>query len=163
MRPQPILRYQMDNSAPLAGSFRVSNEQSVVTVYFRPGCPYCVSLRRSLRRAKVDFEEVNIWEHPEATTIVRTIADGNETVPTVLVGAIPLVNPSAQEILAVLNGTGPSVCRRSRRLGRLLRCYAVATVIAASFAVDALGHSDLSWALDGVAVAVYLVFPGVQR
>jgi hypothetical protein len=31
-------------------------------------------------------------------------------------------------------------------------------LIVASFAVESAGHSGLSWALDGVAVAVYLAF-----
>jgi len=163
MRPQSISRYPVEQFSSLTGSPCVSDAQPAVTVFWRPGCPYCASLRRGLRRANVEIEEVNIWERPEAAATVRAIAGGNETVPTVVVGTIPLVNPSAQEVLAVLNGTDPSVPRHSRSLGRLLRWCAVAAVVAASFAVDALGHPGLSWALDGVALAVYLAFRVVQR
>jgi mycoredoxin len=32
-----------------------------VTVFWRPGCPYCWRLRSKLRRAGVQVDEVNIW------------------------------------------------------------------------------------------------------
>lgn len=75
---------------------------SAVTVYWRPGCPFCSSLFRQLERADIDHERVNIWEHPEAAAVVRSIANGNETVPTVVVGSIGMVNPSAAQVAAAL-------------------------------------------------------------
>ena len=47
---------------------------------------------------------MNIWDDPDAAAIVRSIARGNETVPTVLVGGVGLVNPSVREIQAALAG-----------------------------------------------------------
>jgi mycoredoxin len=72
---------------------------SEVTVYSRPGCPFCTSLRAGLQRAGLDFTEVDIWREPEAAAVVRSIADGNETVPTVVIGDWKAVNPSAPEVL----------------------------------------------------------------
>jgi glutaredoxin-like protein len=69
-----------------------------VTVYTRPGCPYCFMLRRGLRKRKVTFTEVNIWQDPAAAAAVRAVADGNETVPTVHVAEQWLVNPKAAEV-----------------------------------------------------------------
>lgn len=69
-----------------------------ITVYTRPGCPFCFMLRRGLRRRRVPFVEVNIWEHPDAAAAVRAVADGNETVPTVHVAGQWLVNPSASRV-----------------------------------------------------------------
>ncbi|HZN73701.1 MAG TPA: glutaredoxin domain-containing protein [Micromonosporaceae bacterium] len=69
-----------------------------ITVYSRPGCPYCFLLRRGLRRRHLAFTEVNIWTDPEAAAAVRAVADGNETVPTVHVAGEWLVNPSAAEV-----------------------------------------------------------------
>ena len=43
---------------------------------------------------------VNIWDDAAAAAIVRSVANGNETVPTVMVGTIALVNPRVSEILA---------------------------------------------------------------
>jgi mycoredoxin len=72
-----------------------------VTVYTRPGCPYCFRLRWGLRRRRVTFTEVNIWEDPEAAAAVRAVADGNETVPTVHVAGRWLVNPRAATVHAL--------------------------------------------------------------
>lgn len=81
---------------------------SDVTVYVRPGCPYCFMLRRSLRLRGVAFTEVNIWEDPSAAAAVRAVADGNETVPTVHVAGQWLVNPSGRKVarLALTSGDG---------------------------------------------------------
>ena len=74
-----------------------------VTVYWRPGCPFCAMLRAGLRHHDVAYTEVNIWEDADAAAFVRSVARGNETVPTVTVGTVSLVNPSAREV-AVLVG-----------------------------------------------------------
>jgi glutaredoxin-like protein len=76
-----------------------------VLVYTRPGCPYCFMIRRGLRKRKVPFTEVDIWQDPEAAAAVRAVADGNETVPTVHVGGQWLVNPRAAKV-AELAGVG---------------------------------------------------------
>jgi glutaredoxin-like protein len=69
-----------------------------VVVYSRPGCPFCTMLRSGLKLRGVPFREVNIWEHPDAAAFVRSVARGNETVPTVSIGDVSLVNPSAKEV-----------------------------------------------------------------
>jgi len=89
-------------------------EVPVVEVYWRPGCPFCRMLLRSLRRSGLVLREVNIWEDPEAAARVRSVADGNETVPTVFIGDQALVNPSMRQVLHAA-GTQP----RPRSLGRL--------------------------------------------
>lgn len=72
-----------------------------IVVYSRPMCPYCFMLRSALRRADLPFTEVNIWDDPQAAAFVRSVADGNETVPTVAIGAVALVNPSAARVREV--------------------------------------------------------------
>lgn len=76
------------------------------TVYWRPGCPFCSSLFRQLDRAGIAYERVNIWEHPDAAATVRSIANGNETVPTVVVGTVGMVNPSGAQVAAALAAAG---------------------------------------------------------
>lgn len=71
----------------------------VVEVYWRPGCPFCRGLLRSLRKSGLVLREVNIWEDPEAAARVRSVADGNETVPTVFIDELALVNPSSRQVL----------------------------------------------------------------
>lgn len=73
-----------------------------VQFYWRPGCPFCVSLRRGLSRQGIEFEAVNIWEDPDAAARVRSVANGNETVPTVFVGDQALVNPTAAQVASLL-------------------------------------------------------------
>ena len=75
-----------------------ANRQVPVTVYSRPGCPYCYLLRRGLRRRHIAFTEVNIWTDPAAAAAVRAAADGNETVPTVHVAGQWLVNSRAATV-----------------------------------------------------------------
>jgi glutaredoxin-like protein len=74
-----------------------------VTVYWRPGCGFCRALRRGLDRVGLDRTEVNIWEDPQAAARVRSVAGGNETVPTVFVDDHALVNPAVAEVVAVLD------------------------------------------------------------
>lgn len=77
------------------------NVQAVpVTIYWRPGCVYCVRLRRGIRRAGVVTHEINIREDLASAAVVRSLAWGNETVPTVTVGATSMVNPSVREVMA---------------------------------------------------------------
>ena len=71
-------------------------------VYWRPGCPFCAMLRAGLRLKRVPFRGVNLWHDPEAAAFVRSVARGNETVPTVSVGSVSLVNPSAGEVAALV-------------------------------------------------------------
>jgi hypothetical protein len=106
--------------------------------------------------------EVNIWDHPEAAAAVRRIAGGNETVPTVVVGDIGLVNPTVSKVLEAVAVAAPEHLAAvieppaGRRGVARLRWAIVGSLIVASFSVDALGHPGLSWALDGVALATYL-------
>ncbi|GLV89536.1 hypothetical protein Slala04_09900 [Streptomyces lavendulae subsp. lavendulae] len=74
-----------------------------VTLYWRPGCVFCIKLRTQLRAARIPYRKVNIWRDPDAAAFVRGVADGNETVPTVVVpGHPPMVNPSLTEIRTAL-------------------------------------------------------------
>ncbi|MEO5899437.1 MAG: glutaredoxin domain-containing protein [Ilumatobacteraceae bacterium] len=75
---------------------------ATVTFYWRPGCPFCRSLAGGLQRAGVEFESVNIWEDANAAAFVRSVANGNEVVPTVAIGATSLVNPSPAEVVRLL-------------------------------------------------------------
>ena len=53
------------------------------------------------------MNERNIWDNPDDAAIVRSIADGNETVPTVVIGPVGLVNPSVKQVKATLAEHAP--------------------------------------------------------
>ena len=88
------------------------NEQTVSTVvhfFWRPGCPFCAALRFRLKRHGVEVNEINIWEDPAAAAFVRSVAGGNETVPTIAVGDSALVNPSPQAVIDLLSDIAPQL------------------------------------------------------
>jgi mycoredoxin len=72
-------------------------------VYWRPGCQFCLRLRLRLGRRASTAYWVNIWADPAAAATVRSIADGNETVPTVVAGGEQRVNPNPQWVRDHLN------------------------------------------------------------
>jgi glutaredoxin-like protein len=73
-----------------------------VTVYWRPGCVFCLRLRLVLRWHRLSVRQVNIWEDPDAAAFVRSVAGGNETVPTVVIDGHPIVNPAPSQVVAAL-------------------------------------------------------------
>ncbi|MGH8994514.1 MAG: glutaredoxin domain-containing protein [Acidimicrobiales bacterium] len=143
----------------------------LVTVYWRPGCPYCAALRRGLRRAGLVTTEVNIWTDPGAAVIVRSIAGGNETVPTVVVAGNGLVNPKVRTVLDAVQAVAPDLvgskrpARGVRRASVLvgLQWTVVIALVVASFAVEAAGHAGASWAIDGVNLAIFGGFRFLRR
>jgi mycoredoxin len=74
-----------------------------IVMYARPGCPFCTMLRADLAAAGLSYQERNIWQDPEAAAAVRAAANGNETVPTINIGDVWMVNPSVDEIQQVLH------------------------------------------------------------
>jgi mycoredoxin len=69
-------------------------------IYWRPGCRFCLGLRLRLGPAARKAHWVNIWQDPQAAAAVRAIADGNETVPTVVAGDESRVNPDLAWVLS---------------------------------------------------------------
>ncbi|QIX27164.1 hypothetical protein ncot_11560 [Nocardioides sp. JQ2195] len=72
---------------------RLPASERAVVIYWRPGCAYCARLRFRLGRGGRRATWVNIWQDPEAAAFVRSVNDGNETVPTVLIDGRPTTNP----------------------------------------------------------------------
>ncbi len=73
-----------------------------VDFYWRPGCPFCMMLEKGLEKKGIEMVKHNIWEDSKAADYVRSVADGNETVPTVKIGEQVRVNPSAREVEKLL-------------------------------------------------------------
>ena len=64
-------------------------------------------LERNLDRLGLPLDKRNIWDDPESAATVRSIANGNETVPTVVVGERRMVNPSVNQVVAALEAEAP--------------------------------------------------------
>lgn len=78
-----------------------------VHFYWRPGCGFCAMLRRGLDKAGIETVDHDIWDDPDDAAIVRHYANGNETVPTIVVGDVGMVNPSARQVGEHLAGHAP--------------------------------------------------------
>lgn len=101
-----------------------------VTVYWRPGCMFCSSLIRELDGSGLRYRKRNIWQDEKAATFVRSVARGNETVPTVQVGPVALVNPTPRDVMAAVAQHSPDLLpegyeppqpgRFTRLLGKVL-------------------------------------------
>jgi len=78
-----------------------------ITFYWRPGCGFCTALERRLARLGLPLDKRNIWEDPDAAAVVRSIANGNETVPTVVVGELAMVNPGVDRVRQAIEAEAP--------------------------------------------------------
>ncbi len=82
-------------------------DQTPVVIHWRPGCGFCSALLRGVEDTPLAYDTANIWEDEEAAAFVRSVADGNETVPTVRVGDVALVNPTVRQLLQAVAEHAP--------------------------------------------------------
>lgn len=86
---------------------------NAVMVLRRDGCGFCSRLQRALGRTDLPVRYVDVWagtpEADAAMAVVRAITGGSETVPTVVVGNVGLVNPSVDQIRAAIAAHAPSL------------------------------------------------------
>lgn len=78
-----------------------------VVIYWRPDCVFCLDLLLRLKWTRLRYRKVDIRKDAGARAFVRSVADGNETVPTVVVAGRALVNPSKRELIAVVRERAP--------------------------------------------------------
>jgi glutaredoxin len=93
-----------DDSAP-----DTADTATRIDLYWRPGCGFCSMLQRKLDQLGIERFEHNIWDDADDAAIVRSHANGNETVPTVVIGGIGFVNPSAGELVGFLTEHHPDL------------------------------------------------------
>jgi len=86
-----------------------------ITFYWRPGCGFCWRLERALNKADIPLVRHNIWDDDEAAAAVRAIARGNETVPTVVIGPVGLVNPSPRQVVDTMREHTPHLLPEALR------------------------------------------------
>jgi len=80
---------------------------TAIEFYWRPGCPFCMRLESKLNSEGIPLDKRNIWEDRKAAEFVRSVADGNETVPTIRIGEESRVNPSPREVKKILKNVAP--------------------------------------------------------
>lgn len=81
--------------------------RETITVYGHPACPGVGPVRAMLSQSKVEYHYINIRQDPEAAARVRTINNGNESVPTLVFhDGSTLTEPSANELKQKLESLG---------------------------------------------------------
>jgi len=69
------------------------------TMFTTPWCGYCRTLKGQLDREGIDFDMVDIEQHPEAAETVAQANGGNQTVPTlVFADGSTQTNPSVAQV-----------------------------------------------------------------
>ncbi len=89
-------------TGPIQGSIKTQQANQQARLYWRPGCVFCLRLRFVLWLHHLSVRRINIWADPDAAGYVRSVANGNETVPTVVIDGQPFVNPSPRQVVADL-------------------------------------------------------------
>ncbi|WP_218975427.1 glutaredoxin domain-containing protein [Tessaracoccus massiliensis] len=77
--------------------------QRRVVIYWRPGCIFCQRLKGGLGSDGGKATWINIWHDEDAAAFVRSVNDGNEVVPTVVIDGQPHTNPAPQLVLDALS------------------------------------------------------------
>ncbi|WP_265444816.1 glutaredoxin domain-containing protein [Flexivirga meconopsidis] len=77
-----------------------------VTIYWRPGCPFCTRLEAIIGADRSKAQWRNIWQDADAAEFVRSVNDGNEVVPTVVIDGIPMTNPDPAVVKEALAAKG---------------------------------------------------------
>ncbi|PFG33840.1 glutaredoxin domain-containing protein [Sanguibacter antarcticus] len=122
---------------------------TTIEVMWRPGCPFCSSLRRGLSRAGVATTEHNIWSSADAAARVRAANGGDETVPTVFVGDRALVNPSVSQVLDAVRSVDPDYMPvptpTAGRAGTVVATNGLATGLVWTLVVAAVWSVLVAW------------------
>ena len=74
-----------------------------VKMYTTPWCGICVSTKRYLKTKNIQFEEINIEQHPEIGDRIERETGGYRIVPTLEINGKLMVNPSRGEIDAAVS------------------------------------------------------------
>ena len=85
----------------------MDEEQGEVVIYWRPDCVFCLDLLLRLKFTPLRYRKIDIRKDPDAKAFVRSVADGNETVPTVVVAGRALVNPSKRQLIEAVQAYAP--------------------------------------------------------
>jgi glutaredoxin len=92
----------------------MSTEPDDVVIYWRPDCIFCLNLLLGLKWTRLRYRKVDIRHDAEARAFVRSVADGNETVPTVVVAGRAMVNPSKRELITTVREHAPHALSGAR-------------------------------------------------
>ncbi len=77
------------------------SEATSVIMYSTEWCGYCQRLKAQMKRAGIEYTEVDIEVDPESAAFVASVNGGNEVVPTLkFPDGTTLTNPPIAEVIA---------------------------------------------------------------
>lgn len=83
-----------------------ANKPSAVSIFTKPGCPFCAQAKQILSEHKMDYDEITLGSHA-ATRSVRAIT-GQETVPQVFIDGEHIGGTEALENYFAANKSKPA-------------------------------------------------------
>lgn len=99
-------------------------------MYAHPACPTVGTVSGLLKRSKVDYEYINIFQDDDARQLVREINHGNESVPTlVFPDGSTLTEPSTGILKQKLESMGYKVPLSALIMGNAWLIFVAAGVI----------------------------------
>lgn len=57
-----------------------------VTMYTKPGCPYCAAAKEHYQKKGISFEEINVIDNPAAQKKLLALSKGERIVPVIVDG-----------------------------------------------------------------------------
>ena len=73
------------------------------TMYSTTWCPFSQRLTADLKKAGIEYKNVDVDDDPEAGELVKSLNNGNRVVPTlVFADGTSMTNPSITEVLEKL-------------------------------------------------------------
>lgn len=87
---------------------QLTNNSKNITVYGRPGCPGVGPVLQLLDAAGAAYDYIDIRQDPDAAALVRELAGGYESVPTVVLpDGRAMVEPSTMRLRQALQEQAP--------------------------------------------------------
>ena len=103
-----------DGAVGLGEGDGVGKEEDEVVIYWRPDCVFCLDLLLRLKWTRLRYRKVNIRKDSDARAFVRSVADGNETVSTVVVAGQARMNPSKRQLITMVREHAPHALDAAR-------------------------------------------------
>lgn len=57
-----------------------------VTMYTKPGCPYCAAAKEHYQKKSIPFDEINVIDNPAAQKKLLALSNGERIVPVIVDG-----------------------------------------------------------------------------
>ena len=55
-----------------------------VTIYTKPGCPYCAAAKADLQGRDIEYVEIDVWSTPGAMEKLAELTNGEMVVPVLV-------------------------------------------------------------------------------